>query len=298
MEHRVEVSVIVATKDRPKKLLGCLRSILRQTFTRYEIIVVDNSPTASAKKWVERLQKRYPNRIKYVQFKVAATPAEVRNYGLNFISPETKYIKWIDDDDLLENKYALEDLVTAVSGDSGVIMVYGVCRYINSQGEVIKYSSLKPISAAKILITGSFPCSSVLYKREIFDHYGVPGMPTFLQSSEDLYLVLQAMEIARRYKKKIRFVPKLISVRRRNIQGAFYKNYLAGVKEEAMRKIRKRFWGLVLPHWFNETGGYLVLEWCWRMRKSLFRLLDKIGFTTEHMFIKWQFYFQPKITLV
>jgi GT2 family glycosyltransferase len=42
------VSVIVATRDRPASLAGCLRALARLTYPRYEVIVVDNAPRTSA----------------------------------------------------------------------------------------------------------------------------------------------------------------------------------------------------------------------------------------------------------
>jgi len=41
------VSVIVATRERPDSLAACLRSLLRQTYTDFEVVVVDNAPTTT-----------------------------------------------------------------------------------------------------------------------------------------------------------------------------------------------------------------------------------------------------------
>jgi GT2 family glycosyltransferase len=42
------MSVLVSTRDRPKRMAACLRSLLALDYPRYEIIVVDNAPSTSA----------------------------------------------------------------------------------------------------------------------------------------------------------------------------------------------------------------------------------------------------------
>src|SRR4051812_40915204 len=41
-------SVVVATRDRPERLAGCLESLLELDYPRFEVIVVDNAPQTDA----------------------------------------------------------------------------------------------------------------------------------------------------------------------------------------------------------------------------------------------------------
>jgi GT2 family glycosyltransferase len=61
------ISVVVASRDRPRDLAVCLDSLLRQRYSAFEIIVVDNAPSSSETK--EMVQSRYlsTGRVKYVR---------------------------------------------------------------------------------------------------------------------------------------------------------------------------------------------------------------------------------------
>ncbi len=93
--ERPLVSVIVPTYNRPNMLLETLKSILNQTYSNYEVIVV-NDAGVDVEKVVTLLDSS--GRIAYVRHSKNQGLAAARNTGLKMA--EGKYIAYLDDDDI------------------------------------------------------------------------------------------------------------------------------------------------------------------------------------------------------
>lgn len=89
------VSVIVTTYNRKELLKETLDSILNQTFTNFELIVVDDGSTDNTE---EIIQKIKDTRIIYIKIDNWGGPARPRNIGIKKAKGE--YIAFCDDDDL------------------------------------------------------------------------------------------------------------------------------------------------------------------------------------------------------
>lgn len=87
------VSVIIPTYNRAGYLLEAIESVLGQTYTGIEIIVVDDGSTDETR---ERL-KPYQDKIQYVYIENGG-PARARNVGMKMA--RGKYIAFLDSDDL------------------------------------------------------------------------------------------------------------------------------------------------------------------------------------------------------
>lgn len=97
------VSIIIPTYKRPENLKRAINSVLNQTYTPIEIIVVDDNGNGT--KWqiyTETLLKDYiqQNKIKYITHEINRNGAAARNTGFNVSQGE--YINFLDDDDIFE----------------------------------------------------------------------------------------------------------------------------------------------------------------------------------------------------
>ena len=92
------VSVVIPTYNREKFLRDAIDSVLRQTFTDFEIIVVDDGSTDNTREII----KEYKDpRVKYM-YQENSGVSIARNNGIN--SSESEYIALLDSDDMyLEN---------------------------------------------------------------------------------------------------------------------------------------------------------------------------------------------------
>ncbi len=93
-----KISVIIPTYNRPELLTQAIESVLSQTISPYEIIVVDDNPSSGENyKVIEKFQHIYP--IKY--FKNRKRLGGAGNYKRGFLLSNGDFIKWLADDDIL-----------------------------------------------------------------------------------------------------------------------------------------------------------------------------------------------------
>lgn len=88
------VSAIIPTHNRARMLARAVRSVLRQTYPRIEIIVVDDASRDDTK---EVLESFADPRIRYVRHETNKGGAAARNTGIR--AAQGEYIAFLDDDD-------------------------------------------------------------------------------------------------------------------------------------------------------------------------------------------------------
>ena len=102
----MKVSVIIPLYNAEKYIAACLESVLNQTFTDFEVIVVDDCSTDNSCAVAENYLEKFGGRLKIISLPQNTGNASIpRNEGLNFARGE--YIFFMDNDDLLINN-ALE----------------------------------------------------------------------------------------------------------------------------------------------------------------------------------------------
>lgn len=100
-----KVSVIVPVYKVEKYLEKCLESLVNQTLSDIEIVIVNDGSPDNSEKIIEIYSKRYLNKIKYVK-KQNGGLSSARNYGIPYATGE--YIAFLDSDDYVElNMYEL-----------------------------------------------------------------------------------------------------------------------------------------------------------------------------------------------
>ena len=99
-ENFPKVSVIIPVYNVEKYLAVCLESLLIQTFTDFEVIVVDDCSTDNSLAIAESYLERFGERLKIISLEEnTGSGAVPRNVGLEVASG--KYVYFVDDDDLL-----------------------------------------------------------------------------------------------------------------------------------------------------------------------------------------------------
>lgn len=99
IKERPEISIIVPVYNSEQYLERCLDSILAQTFTRFEIILVDDGSTDHSGEICNKYAKADP-RI-HVIHKENGGQSSARNCGLDYVytNSATSYIGFVDSDD-------------------------------------------------------------------------------------------------------------------------------------------------------------------------------------------------------
>lgn len=91
-----KISVIIPTHNRDKYIEKAIKSVLKQTYKNYEIIVVDDGSTDKTEKIVKRFVKKHPKKVRYIYQKNKG-PSAARNTGIK--KAKGKYIALLDSDD-------------------------------------------------------------------------------------------------------------------------------------------------------------------------------------------------------
>jgi glycosyltransferase involved in cell wall biosynthesis len=132
------VSVILPTYNRARFLPEAFESICGQTFTDWELIVVDDGGTDDTSELVVELSKSIPQPVRYIyQENLGAYSA--RNTGLDHATG--RYLAFFDSDDLWLPHH-LQDCAAALERNPHVDWVYGACRVVDfASGRVVAPST-------------------------------------------------------------------------------------------------------------------------------------------------------------
>lgn len=130
------VSVIIPTYNRKDYVQEAIDSVLAQTYTDYEIIVVDDGSTDGTG---EALQARYGDRIRYV-WQENQGESVARNRGIEMARGE--YVAFLDSDDMwLPEK--LEKQIAFLSENPEIKLVFSSAVMIDAGGRIIGDDSRK-----------------------------------------------------------------------------------------------------------------------------------------------------------
>jgi len=100
-KNKYTVSIVLATYNRKKYLRRAIDSILNQTFTNYEVIIVDDGSSDNSDKTIFPYLKEHSN-FKYIRHWNRKNPLSV-NTG--FLLSTGKYITLLDSDDEYEKNH-------------------------------------------------------------------------------------------------------------------------------------------------------------------------------------------------
>lgn len=93
-ESKVKVSIIIPSYNRARDLINCLRTVFKQDFNDFEVIVVDDGSTDNTKKALE--EKDFLNKIIYLRDKERVGVSKTKNKGVKLA--KGKYCWFLDSD--------------------------------------------------------------------------------------------------------------------------------------------------------------------------------------------------------
>lgn len=130
------VSVIIPLYNAEKYIGDCLNSLIAQTFTDFEVIVVDDCSTDSSPAIVQSYAEKFGGRLTFTRLQKNSGNAgyTARNRGFSFSRGE--YVFFMDSDDFI-TKTAFEELYTAAKKfDADVVYTGSRYRYTTKDGVI------------------------------------------------------------------------------------------------------------------------------------------------------------------
>ena len=137
-----KVSIIIPCYNVEAKLLHrCLTSIDSQTFSDYEIIVINDGSDSDYSERFHEIDNKYKNISVYHQENKGVSAA--RNFGLE--KSQGKYTVFVDADDYLASSFLAESVAIAEKNNADIVMGMNVTTYAVDDEE-IKISGSKKVS--------------------------------------------------------------------------------------------------------------------------------------------------------
>ena len=152
MDNKGLVSIVVPVYKVEPELDRCIQSLLHQTYSNIEIILVDDGSPDKCPVLCD-LYAKYDARIRVIH-KENGGLSDARNFGLN--AAKGDYVLYVDSDDYIELD-SCERLVSTVVDD--VEIVVGVCKEIRANS--VTYQKHTNIIPGKIYDAREFVITSI-----------------------------------------------------------------------------------------------------------------------------------------
>lgn len=275
------VSICVTTYNRASLITNTIQSVLNQTYTNFEILIVDDFSTDSTQELVKNELIPLYSRIHYFRHTENKGLASARNTAI--FNSKGKYFTFIDDDDLWENNF-LEIFVKVASNFD---TTYSFCTSIISKKQEVK--SLK--ASVKSFVQAGYtpPVASQFYFTNTLKSFG--GYDVNIKSGvdHDLWFTLahnnynlvwlnkklskvNKIESSNRmtfnYNKRVNGIKKSLIIWEKRIGDSFGEGFFMYLKENYDYNTYKKF----IIHSAKKKNFILFIELSFKLPKKLFFL--------------------------
>ncbi len=186
-----EVSFIVPNYNYGHYLGECLESAVSQTYTDWEIIIIDDTSNDNSREVAREFIGRYPDKIRLIELRGGpGGPPRAVNTGIRAMRGQ--YFSWLSSDDRCHPE-RLAKLVSALENSNSAGMVHTAYRLIDSDGRpgaVTVPDNVPGTESFFRLLQGNLiNGSTVLVRKELLDEIGPllethPEVPDLLRVSE------------------------------------------------------------------------------------------------------------------
>ena len=161
-----KISIVIPCYNVEKYVEKCIKSIMNQTYSELEVIVIDDKSTDGTYEVLLKLKKEYKDRFILLQNEKNNGLAYTRNFGVK--KATGKYIGFIDSDDYVAPDYykVLAEKILNDKSDLVVNDIQLVDESGNNIGNVVKSCILDEVSKVSIIDNGlaASACNKLLRK--------------------------------------------------------------------------------------------------------------------------------------
>lgn len=170
MREETFISIIMPTYNRAYVIARAIDSVLKQTYSSFEFIIVDDGSDDETQEIVESYRD---SRIQYVRLEENRGANYARNIGLNHCSGE--WIAFIDSDNVWEpDKLAIQvEKIQELSDEAGIIFGKAYIHHIDSRYSYIMPQKEDVANYTKTMLEKNLiDTNTVLIKKQCFDKVG------------------------------------------------------------------------------------------------------------------------------
>lgn len=182
-----KLSVIMCVYNTAPFLEKSLSSILNQTFSNFEFIIVNDSSTDESMNIINRFKNRFDN-IKIIDNEKNMGTSYCRNIALDI--SEGEYISFIDSDDYVPNDYFEKMFLPLEKNDADLSLCDIRVEYEENNWFELKKSCVGSVNSINIVNTGfSASACNKIFKKKVLTKYSFSEG----KISEDLAVILPAI---------------------------------------------------------------------------------------------------------
>ncbi len=134
-----KVSVCIPAYNYARFLPEAIESILGQSFTDFELLIIDNNSTDDTMEVVSR----YAARDKRIRFSTnSENIGMIPNFNLLLKQARGEYVKFVCGDDFLPSSESLRKMVKVIESDDSIVLVSSAYFLVDADSTVIKTMSL------------------------------------------------------------------------------------------------------------------------------------------------------------
>ena len=184
LKNKPLISFVIPTYKRKKELKECIDSILNQTYSNYEIIIVDDNSPDQTDKFVKKEYSKH-NNIKYFKNETNKGPSYNRKFGFGKTSGQ--YIIFCDDDDFYIDSLFLERAISLLDNKKDISLI-SFCAFCypeknkilspNSLGEEKEYRCEEYLDGFLIKYKKPLSTFTSLFERDNLKQNGIEEMET------------------------------------------------------------------------------------------------------------------------
>lgn len=233
------ISVIVPVYNGSRDILRCIKSVLNQTYTNFELIVVDDKSTDDT---IEVIKTIKDERIVLIEKNENGGQGESRNIGIKISQGE--YITFLDADDILK-PYALSELLKA-KGNRHADIVFGDWYYYKKEEDRKMPSNLwwlfnkkiiNETNKGSLLVIPNFPVAK-LYNKDFLIKNNLSFGEGYIYEDHVFYVgaIIKAQIISLCEKLIYEVMVQDGSTTRSNLNGDFHANSFIKATEEIYKR--------------------------------------------------------------
>ena len=167
------VSIITPNYNCEKYIRETIESVQAQTYTNWEMLVIDDCSTDSSLKILKELSEK-DNRVKILLNKQNSGAAVSRNYGLR--EAKGKWIAFLDSDDLWKSNKLERQLEFMVNNQYAASYTDSIYVDDNGTPNGIRETGPKNVGYKKLLLFNFLSTCSVMYDRGIVGLVQIPDL--------------------------------------------------------------------------------------------------------------------------
>ena len=147
-------SIVIPTYNRKNVLDRSISSVIKQSYSNFELLIIDNGSTDDTKSWIHK--NFIDKRLKYFYQDGTGSPAGPRNTGINLA--KGKWICFLDSDDIW-HQTKLEKISQAIELDGNLDIICHNERLFHEStgfyGKIMKYGPMSINMYKDMLIIGN-----------------------------------------------------------------------------------------------------------------------------------------------